>query len=124
MRNAYELQALTRAAPSGEETAASLLLSDLTGYRLMVEAPAGCALAGAGNMRCYLRHKATGNWLRAPAFDVSVTSTVQGQAYPDVESLVRQADRVLYAADGVTLSGTADDGDEADKVKVYLYGER
>jgi hypothetical protein len=102
---------------------ASLLLSDLSGYRLMVEAPAGCTLAGAGNLRCWVRHCGTGNWLRAPARDVSVTATVQGQAYPDVESVVRQSDRVLYAADGVTLTGTPTEPTEADKVKVYLYGE-
>jgi hypothetical protein len=123
MRTAYELQALTRAAPTGEMKDASLLLSDLTGHRLFVEAPAGSTLGGAGNMRAWVRHTATGTWCRAPEFDVAVTTTVQGQCFPDVESVVRQADRLFYAADAVTLAGTPTAPSEVGKVKVYLYGE-
>lgn len=101
-----------------------LPIAGLRGHRLVIVAPAGQTLAGAGYMRCYLWHGGLNLWCRNPELDFQVTVTGErAQAFPDNEQAVRQGDRVFYLRDGVTLEGTAT-GDDSDKLLVRLDGEQ
>lgn len=108
VRRWAEPQALTRAAPTTSCLAAvpeGMDLRGVRGYRLMIEADSGQTLSGAGNLRAWYYDFAVGAWNRSPALDMAVTLTAtRRQGYADVATLVRSG-CVLYAADGVTVSG-------------------
>ena len=110
---AQEAQSTTRSAPaladftttSGSSIGKSLDLANLLGFRVMVCAESGQTLSGAGNLRAYLLDLRDGLVKRNPSIDLAVTaSSVRCQVFPDQEVLIPY-DLVMYAADGVTVSG-------------------
>ena len=97
-----ETQALTRAAPSLATDGQTL--SQARNLRVTLCAGTGETLSGAGALRAW--YMTPGNtWSRTPELDLSVsTSGVRCHTWPDLEVGAR-AGRVLFAADGVTVSG-------------------
>lgn len=101
----YESQLLTRAAPTTDATE-GVPLHDLKGITIVVQAEATRTLSGAGNLRCYLYDPALTLWFRVPALDLAVNTSGVRQMGFEAESITgkRKATRLLYAADGVTVS--------------------
>lgn len=95
----------SRSAPAS--TAEGMELGMVQGFRLMVCAPAGQTLSGAGTMQAWLCDAAKGVCARNPDLDKSVTaSSVQCQVFPDFTvGVVPWTDKsVVFAANGVTVS--------------------
>lgn len=104
-RNWSEAQALTRAAPTLSTEGMSLV--GVTGYTLMISANVGQTLSGAGNLRAYWWDwtEATPRWKRMPDLDRAVTlSGVRDMCFGDTQDH-QPSGLLLYAADGVTVSG-------------------
>ena len=117
---------VTRAAPTATPTANAPLgmsLLNVKGARLNVCAPAGQLLDGTGNMRVWLFYTPGGVWIRSPELDVEVTATTRCQAWPDWVTGVSLPSWILFAADGVGLSGTATTPSEEDTLVVRLDGQ-
>lgn len=128
-RSFYERQALTRAAPSGtpgnDSTSGQpigMSTHNLRGLRVVIEAPAGCTLAGNGTLDCYLYHPVSQLWIRNPDLDINVTETGRAQAFPDQECFADAEGRILYAANSVGISGTPTTPSEANTVMVRIDG--
>lgn len=106
-RRFSESQALTRTAPTAACDAAvspeGMLLNTVHGLRVMLEAPSGQTLTG-GTLRAYYYDWSRAAWFRVPANDLTVTSGLAKQAWPDVEVYLGTG-CVIYATDSVTLSG-------------------
>ncbi len=97
-----EVQLLTRAAPT--LVTEGLNLRGVVGFRVTVCANATRTLSGAGSLRAYVWDNNLLRWIRNPGIDLSVSSSaMRCMAFPDVET-VAASGRVLYAADGVTVS--------------------
>ena len=99
-----EAQALSRAAPTLSTEGVSL--GSARGLRVTLCAASGQTLSGAGALRAYYSPSGT-IWSRNSGLDLAVPGDAAGKAcwtFPDVEVLVRTG-RVLFAADGVTVSG-------------------
>lgn len=109
-----ESQALTRAAPTlvteGQD------LKTLVAVTVIVEAPAGQTLSGAGTLKCYVWDDFVAGWTRVPGNDLTVTlSGDRRMGFPVFWVPGPRSSRLLFAASGVTVSsGTA--------VAVYQLG--
>lgn len=104
-RRFSESQALTRAAPSAASD--GMVLGSVIGYRVTVCAEATRTLSGGGNLRAWYYDADSALWMRNPSLDIAVSaSSVRCMVAPDVVTQVSTflSDRVLYAADSVTVS--------------------
>lgn len=109
-RYLYETQALTRAAPTLSSEGMGLgqvgNLPAVRGVRVSVCAASGQTLSGAGTLRAWVYHADAALWMRNVSLDLKVDATaVRCQAFPDLVSGARLEHRVLWAADGITVSG-------------------
>lgn len=106
-----EDQNLTRAVPTGSQE--GVALTNVSAFRVSVCAADGQTLAGAGALHAYVWNYTSGAWMRNPDLDhaISVTATSCSgaacpcQAWPDQAVGLKNTSRVLYAANGVTVSG-------------------
>jgi hypothetical protein len=101
-KNWSESQALTRAAPTLVSEGLSLVRCK--GFRVYVQAEATRTLSGAGALRAYLWNGS--GWIRNTELDIELSADQAGirtAVFPDQEVVVPRG-RVLYAADGVTVS--------------------
>lgn len=109
----WEAEPLTRTppttAPVTGTAGAGLSLAGLYGARVSLCPAAGQTLTGAGSLRAYLWHPYASTWMRSPDLDLSVgsatTSANPCRVWPDWLTGVRQNGAVLYATDGVGVSG-------------------
>lgn len=92
----------TRSAPTLSTEGMSLIA--VYGFRLKVCAASGQTLSGAGTLQAYAYDADEGVWTRNKDLDQLVTNTTRCQTFPDFRTELR-ADRVLFAASGVTVSG-------------------
>jgi hypothetical protein len=102
----YNTTALTGSAPSASTEGLSLNCVD--GFCVVVEAPSGQTLSGAGTLQAYiwdpLLNAGAGAWARMPAGDKSVTGTAARQAFAADEVLSGRGGRVIYIPSSVTVS--------------------
>jgi len=107
--NDTEIQSLTRADPSAADDGVSLISSTaapIRGYMLSVCAASGQTLSGAGYLRAWVYSALAAAWMRNTALDEQVNlSGKPCQAFPDRRPGYLKLRRVLYAADGITVSG-------------------
>lgn len=109
-----DVQSASAAMPTSPTDATGaplgLLLADMRGFRLTIQCVTpSTTLDGTGTFRCCLYSQALGAWFRNPDLDFAVGSTVAGQrgrAFPDLEILVPNGDRVYYYRDTVGVSAT------------------
>lgn len=98
-----ENQILTRAAPTTDATLGANL-NDAIGYRVIVSAELTRTLSGAGNLRCWLYSDTLARWVPCPDLDKAVSRAGgRDMTWGELEPLVGFG-RVMYAADGVTVS--------------------
>lgn len=96
-------------------------LAGVYGARVGVCAGAGETLTGTGTLRAYLYDPAVADWFYDPDLDLPIAkATPTGargcRAWPDWVTGMRGGGRVLYAADGVGVSGGT-------TVNVYVSGQ-
>lgn len=112
IRMRSESQLLTRAAPSDaihclSASPVGLDLRDVRGYRVIVVAESGQTLSGGGTLRAYLYDFFEAAWVPNEQLDISMAdgkAGVRRNVFADIATMVR-AGCVMYAADGVTVSG-------------------
>lgn len=121
-RFASENQILTRAVPTSasftatntDGTGKALELGKLTAFRVSVCAESTRTLSGAGTLQAYLYDRKYGKVKRNPSLDLTITVTAtscQGaacrcQVFPNMSTgNVSAGDVLLYATNGVTVSG-------------------
>lgn len=105
-----DVQALTRAAPTLDTEGMSLTSSNgypIRAFLIAVCAEEGQTLSGAGSLRAWVYHPRLARWMRNAELDKAVTLTGEDcQTYSDFTPLyLGDGRRLLYAADGVTVSG-------------------
>lgn len=108
----WETAPLTRTAPSAvpvDGTVGSgMKLTYVTGAWISVCAASGQTLSGAGTLDAYFFDPAAGLWMRNDDLDLSVTvtaATYRCQVWPDFAVSASKAGYVLYATNGITVSG-------------------
>jgi hypothetical protein len=99
-----ETMILTRVAPTTDATE-GLNLDGLKGFRVCVAAASAQTLSGAGTLDAYLYDYNTARWAINPGLALTQsTSGVRDRCFPDQRVSVPTG-RVLYAANGITVSG-------------------
>lgn len=83
-----------------------MYLGDISHFRVSICAASGQTLSGAGTLQAWRYDTRNGIWERNNDLDQTVDgSGKRCQAFPDFTVGVHNADRVLFAASGVTVSG-------------------
>lgn len=107
--NGVEVQSLTRADPTDSGDGVSLIATSglpVRGYMLSVCAATGQTLSGGGYLRAWVYSPLAAQWMRNPDLDQQVTATGKScQAVSDFRTGYLKLRRVLFAADGITVSG-------------------
>lgn len=111
VRRWSEAQALTRAAPTASCLATSspegMDWRNVRGFYVRLEADTGQTLSGAGTLRAYRYDFSGAAWVRVAELDLTVPAGASGlrrYAWGERATYMRSG-CVLYAADGVTVSG-------------------
>ncbi len=93
-----------RTAPSTDATE-GLSLDRVVAYQVTVCAETGRTLSGAGTLDAYWYNPTLLKWVKNPGLALSVTaSAVRCMTFPQ-STVGSPQGRVLYAANGVTISG-------------------
>ena len=109
--NGTEVQSLTRSAPTESTDGVALLSSGgapVRGYMVSVCAATGETLSGGGFLRAWVYSPLAGEWMRNEDLDLEVKAKVAGKkcrAWPDERVGYLRNRRVLYALDGLLVSG-------------------
>lgn len=109
----WESQPLTRTPPSAVPVVGTvgsgMSLTGVYGARVSLCPAAGQTLTGAGALRAYYWHNSAGTWMRNPDLDLSVGSATTTanpcRVWPDWTTSVRGGGFILYASDGIGVSG-------------------
>lgn len=113
----WETAPLTRTAPSATPVdgtvGSGLKLSLVVGGYISVCAASGQTLAGAGTLDAYYYHPGAALWMRNPGLDLTISVTATScagspcrcQIFPDFSVGAPKAGYILYATNGVTVSG-------------------
>lgn len=111
VRRWSEVQATTRAAPSVSCLAATspegMDWRYVRGFYVQLAADSGQTLSGAGNLRAWRYDFTVAAWVRVPELDLAIPAGAAGlrrYAWGERATYARTG-CVLYAADGVTVSG-------------------
>lgn len=97
-------QLLTAAAPT--LVTEGLSLDSIDGFRVILSAPSGQTLAGAGTLKAYYWDTTYEEWVRNPDLDIEVTSShasVRRVVFAD-QAVFAPVGRLYYAASAVTVS--------------------
>jgi hypothetical protein len=101
LRSSTTTQALSAPAPA--LATEGLPLTEVTGFRVVVSAPAGATLAGGGKLQAYLYNDGLGRWVRNPQLDVTLQAVGRDMVSPDFQVAVPSG-RVFFQASAVTVS--------------------
>lgn len=113
----WETAPLTRAAPSAAPVdgtvGSGMKLNSIVGGWIELCAASGQTLSGAGTLDAYYYDLAAALWFRNPLLDLAVSVTATScagspcrcQIFPDLPVAAVKGGYILYATNGVTVSG-------------------
>lgn len=90
-------------------------LANLLAVSVMVQANSSQTLSGGGTLDCWVYHDPTSSWMRMPELDLQVnwpgpgsTTVRQTRTFPAIRIPARLGGRILFVANGITVSGGSD----------------